>query len=102
MMPRRDDEIQLYALLRTLRHGSVRTGNALVTRDELIASAQQLSIASGRAGYLLDKWEKKGWWCTASSAGGWFTPDAPDGLLPFSVLDTASTMLSDLDHANHG
>lgn len=87
MIPRRDDEIQLYALLQTISHPSEKTGNRLVLRDELVMSAQQLKISFGRAGYLLDKWEKKGWWETSSAAGGWFTPGSPSGLLPFSIVN---------------
>jgi hypothetical protein len=85
MMPRRDDEIRLYALLRTVSHLS-SSGNRLLQRAELQSAATSLKIPTGRAGYVLDKWEKKGWWHTSSAAGGWFTPASPAGLLPFSEI----------------
>lgn len=85
--PRRDDEIRLYALLRAVSHLSEKTGNRLLSRGELIDAAESTRTPAGRAGYLLDKWEQKGWWHTHSSAGGWFTPASPAGLLAHSTLD---------------
>lgn len=86
MMPRRDDEIQLYALLRSISHLS-NTGNRLVSRDELIAAAERLNIPVRRAGYVLAKWERRGWWWTQSEAGGWFTKQSPSAILAFSTIE---------------
>lgn len=86
MMPRRDDEIQLYALLRSISHLS-STGNRLVFRDELVWSAGKLGIPSRRAGYILAKWEKRGWWWTSSIAGGWFTERSPSAILAYSIIE---------------
>lgn len=86
--PRRDDEIQLYAILRAISHPSTNVeGNRLVYRTELLTAAEQLKIPPARAGYILDKWEKKGWWYTQSASGGWFLPASPAGLLAHSTLD---------------
>lgn len=90
--PRRKDEIELYALLRAISHPSTNVeGNRLVHRSELIAASEQLAIPAGRAGYILDKWERKSWWHTHSAAGGWFTPSSPLILLPHSTIDQGPT-----------
>ena len=52
----------------------------------MVQLAQGLNIPARRAGYIVDKWEKKHWWYTYSAAGGWFTPESPVALLPFSEI----------------
>jgi hypothetical protein len=87
MMPRRQDEIEVYALLRAAATLSPASGNRLLLRAQLVDAARRLKIPPRRAGYILDKWEKKDWWHTHNAAGGWFTSRSPAGLLPFSTLE---------------
>lgn len=85
MIPRREDEILLYAHMRQVATLS-ETGNRLIQVADMIWLSQSLGIPAGRAGYIVAKWEGRGWWYTSSAAGGWFTSESPSALLPFSVI----------------
>jgi hypothetical protein len=81
MQPRKPDEIALYS---RLINGSLR---GVVLSSDVRWKAQHLGIPFKRACYLVDKWDRKGWYQQSSwPPGGWFTPESPRALLPVGTV----------------
>lgn len=79
--PRRPDEIALYS---RLLNGSLR---GVVLSSDVRRKAEHLGIPFKRARYLIDKWERKGWYQQSSfPPGGWFTAESPRELLPGGTI----------------
>lgn len=83
--PRRPDEIALYARLRATARAATLSysGAPYCLSTDVDQAAADLGIPDKRACYLVDKWERKGWYETSSfPPGGRFTETAPEALTP--------------------
>lgn len=76
MQPKRQDEIQLYAMMR-----STRSESGVVLGSRIRSICELTGINQNRAFRLIEKWEARGWFEMSSCPpGGWFTKMAPDHL----------------------
>ena len=76
---RKADEIAFYSEVRRMRP----TGPYQVGAELPDATAARLCMHQNRAYRLLEKWADKGWWeYGVSLRCGWFTPEAPEVLVP--------------------
>lgn len=69
---RKQDEIKLYAILRSL---------PVLSIDIVEAARESIGMSTKRMEYLLLKWSDKRWWdYGVSPRGGWFEDDAPESI----------------------